>query len=758
MPLLDLKTDLKSIKYGHDRPGGGNSNQPYIKTDINTVDKGINRLRLTNFDDGLIRGGIIGALNASIVDTIRISKFLTDFPKGPLFIVKQVGLQLSNPRLEIPKNRANIIKGGPANALAASTNGLLEPTRIYNLGINTIAQIPVNAFGGHFSRHGILPVQNEASKYEAVVTANNNDVLGSSKFNRLVGLTTKFQLGDRKSNATIDRRIANNINTLFSAITGRPGAFRVNPQDLIIDDYKGGPGSTYGILGRTTINRYSNTEDGYLYSLSLKQSKQFAGQTRNDKGSPTTVLYSSKFLGSSNYASSSLNTNPNNIFNYSSYPTPTTLKDSPATNSDKLASLSHVNNSITNANINLRLGSFYGVSNYSGSSLVSSLFLSTSLPISTSLFIPPVSLTDFDISFQLPSHTRDSDLPIIENKNDLVKNGPSSYPSALNNPFKYSLALPNLVYTGSLTSLTSSYTDIAKINATSSYGNLKIYATITSANQLSQPQQSTLFPFVKSKGILPNSTASISYANGYGEFVAINKYKWNTVTRELRVGSGRQDQINLTPILNNIDRYNGNDTQGTHNIRDLVKFRIQAVNTDGPGAGSLMVFRAYITALTDNVDATWNPVKYAGRGDSFYIYDGFSRKMSVSFKVAALSAQEMKPMYQKLNFLMGNLMPDYGTGNLMRGPLVRMTIGNYIDAQLCKLDSLSITIPNDSPWEIAINDTELILPHIIEVQLSFTPIGSESHGENKISEKLKTTSHIAQNNTGKPDKAGQYIK
>ena len=82
MPLLDLKTDLKSIKYGHDRPGGGDSNQPYIKTDINTVDKGINRLRLTNFDDGLIRGGIIGALNASIVDTIRISKFLTDFPKA----------------------------------------------------------------------------------------------------------------------------------------------------------------------------------------------------------------------------------------------------------------------------------------------------------------------------------------------------------------------------------------------------------------------------------------------------------------------------------------------------------------------------------------------------------------------------------------------------------------------------------------------------------------------------------------------------
>ena len=103
MPLLDLKTDLKSLKYGKDRPGGGDSGQPYQQVDINTVDTGFNRFRMTKFDDGLIRGGIVGAANASIVDTFRIGKFLTDFPKGPLFIVRQVGLQLSNPKLETRK-------------------------------------------------------------------------------------------------------------------------------------------------------------------------------------------------------------------------------------------------------------------------------------------------------------------------------------------------------------------------------------------------------------------------------------------------------------------------------------------------------------------------------------------------------------------------------------------------------------------------------------------------------------------------------
>jgi hypothetical protein len=33
MPLVDLKTNLKSLKYGQDRINEGNSGQPYITTD-----------------------------------------------------------------------------------------------------------------------------------------------------------------------------------------------------------------------------------------------------------------------------------------------------------------------------------------------------------------------------------------------------------------------------------------------------------------------------------------------------------------------------------------------------------------------------------------------------------------------------------------------------------------------------------------------------------------------------------------------------
>ena len=287
MPLINLQTNLKSLRYGADRQGGGDSGLPYIQTDIANANPGI------KFDDGFVRGGTINAAAAGIIDTSRIFKFLKDPPKGPLFLVRQSLLQLSNPRLEIPKNPANIISGFPDNALAVGTNGLLEPTRIYNIfGTNTLAQIPVNAFGGHFNRHGLLPIQTKASTYEAVVTANN-DVAGSSKFNRLVGLTNKFKLGDRTGDTIIRIPTSGLLGALTDLVSNVPVVSSIlntlRPQDLIIDRYASGPSSVYGI-GETLINRYSFTEDKGKIQQSLLFSRTYAGKTRNQTtGAPESL-------------------------------------------------------------------------------------------------------------------------------------------------------------------------------------------------------------------------------------------------------------------------------------------------------------------------------------------------------------------------------------------------------------------------------------------------------------------------------------
>ena len=672
--LLTLTTDLKSLKYGADRPDGGSSEQPYIVNDIN------NPTNVLGFDDGLVRGGAVGAAQSGLTDTIRIGKF---FLNNPLFIVKQVGLQFSNPRLEVPKDPANILMGGLDNILAVGTNGFLEPTRTYNLGVNTIAQVPVNAFGAHFNRHGLLPVQTEASKYEAVATANNES------HNRLVKLTNKFSLGtNTSSNVKPKSNLLGGLIGLLNSVTGLniPNVFQ--NKELIIDQYLGGPGSAYGI-GGTIINRTSFTDDADKINKAFNRSKEAT---------------------------------PLNITN-------TTEPE-------------------------LRNGSLLGVSKYASTIFTSGYFLSSTDAILSGSENTPTSIKD---RISVDHIIEDVIHPLSKNtvnSNDIAYSGigPSSYPGVDTGSFKYTLNLPNTIY-GSYSTVNNT------VNALSSPNNLGIYASIITNGGINPNNGG-------GQEILPNSKFSPTYTNGYGEQYIVKK-SWETATREKRVGSGRKDLINLTPMFSASAGTHGDTVtiNGTeHNIRDLVKFRIQAINTDTPTMADWMIFRAYITDYSDNVDAEWTDVKYAGRGDKFYIYNGFSRKMSVSFKVAALSSGEMKPMYQKLNFLMSNLMPDYSGGIVMRGPMMRMTIGNWIDGQLCVLNSLSYKIPNDSPWEIAIDEPEggssskmLILPHIVEVTLNFTPIGSLTKGVDELSQKEDCISNIAQNWNGKDKPEANYI-
>jgi len=749
--LLTLHTDLKSLKYGHDTPGGGDSGQPYITTDINTVDTNFNKLRLTKFDDGLVRGGIIGAANASVVDTLRIGKFLTSFPKGPLFITKQIGLQLSNPRLEVPKNPINIAAGGVNNILSVSTGGLLQPTRLYNLGINTIAQIPVNAFGLHFNRHGILPVQGKDSKYEAIVTANNKSN------NRLETLTNNFNLGPWGANKYgVTKKEQSFLNKLAgqallagplgSVIFAGATAILNTNTETQIDNYTGGPGSVYGI-GKTIIHRAlgGNTEDKDKIEFAKVQSKIFAGKTKDEKGNAAEVEFKlDRLLGASNHTPSTLQnqTSPTDgpLSNNDKY-IPINLNTNISKEEDKHGvNTDHVKNSLTNGNANLVAGKLFGLSNASSSSL-SSFKYGPNTTIANTPGKTPTTLDDKIALVNDPNtpHIRDQNLPPVSNEHDLTKSGPSSYPTVPSGSFSNALGLPNIQF--------NQYSSVqTAVNNLTAPNNVGIYATLIN-KQLNKER-------------LPKSTNKPTYTNSFGEKVIVG-IPWNKATREIRVGSGRKDSINLTPIFSAGVGSIG-DTAPIHipnttaqTINDLVKFRIQAIDTDNPSNSKWMIFRAYLTDLNDTVNATWNEIKYAGRGDKFWIYDSFTRKISISFKAAALSAEEMEPMYQKLNFLMSNLMPDY-KNNLMRGPLVRMTVGNWIDGQLGILDSLTYKVAQDSPWEIGLADAELILPHIVEVTLGFTPIGSQTRDSNELARKAECVSNIAQNWNGATER--EYIK
>jgi hypothetical protein len=222
-------TNLRSLQYGNDTIGGGNSGEPYITTAIPPANQQqVDSTNIWNSDSGLIRGGFTGATKASATDFVRIGKFLKDSPRGPMFIIKQVGLQLSNPQLEAPRGAGstlnNIIQGNFSTLFGGGDNfnANIGATRIYNGGINTLLQVPVNAFGGHIVRHGLLPIESDSAKYEAVAFNNNQEDEG--KNNRLVRLKAKLEPNENAN----------------------------------IASYISGPGSLDGI-GITTIQRYYNT-------------------------------------------------------------------------------------------------------------------------------------------------------------------------------------------------------------------------------------------------------------------------------------------------------------------------------------------------------------------------------------------------------------------------------------------------------------------------------------------------------------------
>jgi hypothetical protein len=250
------KFSQKSIKYGRDRRGNGDSGQPYITTPIPL------RLAQSIADDGLVRGGITTADRASQIDTERINRFLKDKPRGPLFIQRQVKLQFSNPKLEVKKFRGSgdglfgIVSSAAAGLFNVVNELIPGPTRLYNQGFNTIAQIGATAFGRHFDRHGLTPVQDDNTKYFAVAKHNNEN--GT---NRLVGLKNQLIKPVENPQKFLNSAnfIINNINALFKTNIPTKG---LQPQDLQIANYLGGPDSIYG-NGRTIIRRFDITSNGY---------------------------------------------------------------------------------------------------------------------------------------------------------------------------------------------------------------------------------------------------------------------------------------------------------------------------------------------------------------------------------------------------------------------------------------------------------------------------------------------------------------
>jgi hypothetical protein len=191
------------------------------------------------------------------------------------------------------------------------------------------------------------------------------------------------------------------------------------------------------------------------------------------------------------------------------------------------------------------------------------------------------------------------------------------------------------------------------------------------------------------------------------------------------------------PDFGTVKDFNGNDVgynpddngNNVTAIRDMIKFRIKSIDNDNPTKGVYMVFRSYINTIKRSFTSKWKDYSYMGRGENFYLYDGFAESFHINFTIAASSRFEMKSIYQKLNYLISTLTPDYNSLGRMRGNLSELTVGNFLLYQPGVITSLDMIIDEDSNWDIAIdeyedgNDKDMHeLPQLIKCSMTFIPI------------------------------------
>jgi hypothetical protein len=628
--LQNGDTVLKSLKFGNDRPGGGDSGQPYIQKPIPDALKDNNALDA----DFLLRGGINAPLDA-FTDVKRLTKYMFSLksPSGLLFTAKQNLLSRTAVKTEAAFGIG--YAGGTLN------EGIYTP-------LSTIAQAGVGFLGGHVNKQGLDPTGLISSlsirKYEKVVYDNNSKDINYINVGTPIGA---IALG----NVLAANPLISGLNpfaqtTNFSTIgnatqTTDIGVFKnrlldiwwnkqiKSTNDSAILQYNGGPGSTLGI-GKTKIN--------------------FA---TDGNGSPLrTGVNRIHTLNSTHITNNQFQIPLNASIKYSDY-------------------ISSYSNDYVNYDlINDGLNSYQ-------ENIINNVYKSGSLasqPLTVNIYNNYKTWTQEDI--------------VGESRN-LGDN-----PSGIRADFRNKLNKTNSTFL-------SNSPDYTTNNIENKFG-------------LRNPgQKGNISSYTKGK-LLNGALTSKPLDTVNASFIYKSEGKEREEAKSEYVKRGDE-------------------------LKDIIPFYIAILNNDRQQTGAVstykkyMHFRAFIDAFSDSYDAEWKSIEYMGRAEKFYKYGGFDRKIDLSFTVVAQSRGEITAMYDKLNFLASSLAPEYLdslSSGYMAGNIAYITLGQYINEQPGVITSLSFDIPEESPWEIGIDDegnsTSIDdvrqVPHMIKVKLNFTPI------------------------------------
>ena len=157
--------------------------------------------------------------------------------------------------------------------------------------------------------------------------------------------------------------------------------------------------------------------------------------------------------------------------------------------------------------------------------------------------------------------------------------------------------------------------------------------------------------------------------------------------------------------------------------KDFIKFRIRDMVNK-----KWIIFPAYLTDITDNSSAEYNPTRYIGRPDQVFVYSGYTRNIGFGFRVAALTKSDLKILWEKVDKLKGLALPTFSKKVIQNddelrpiAPFVELTIGDLLYEQPGYFSGINVTIPQTSTWEV--DGAEL--PHLCDVSCEFVFVGNK---------------------------------
>jgi hypothetical protein len=143
------------------------------------------------------------------------------------------------------------------------------------------------------------------------------------------------------------------------------------------------------------------------------------------------------------------------------------------------------------------------------------------------------------------------------------------------------------------------------------------------------------------------------------------------------------------------------------------------------GTSDQLKFKAFIEKIDDSYSPKWNDVTYVGRPDTFRVYSGLTRTISLTFLIANITGNT--PVWSQVNKLAQFVSPKWTADGKMIAPVLSLAVLDMFNPEIGFFGNLRIGIEQDYPWDLNYSPStqagspqgEGIKPMMVAIDVSF---------------------------------------